>query len=129
MNQAKPQTREINSSDWPAFCQRITAQRAGATVKLEVIETDGVKSELVANAALQSMVFVKTDGCSDTLTLRVRAEREVVHEITEPVSIRLRSSGTPGDFNSLQIEAESGVTLITIHPPLHAQMLEGLKPS
>jgi hypothetical protein len=110
--------REINSADWPAFCLRLTQQRAGATVKLETIEPDGVKSELAANAAFQSITFDKTDGCSDVMTLRLRTAREIVHEITEPIQIRLQPSGTPGDFNPLQIEAESGMVFITF-PPGH----------
>ena len=119
--------REINSSDWPDFCQRLTQQRAGAMARLEVIEPDGVRSEQVASATLQSMVFTKTAACSDSITLRLRNEREVVYEIVEPIRILLHPSETPGDFNPLQIEAESGVTFITLHPAIHEQMLEGLK--
>ena len=55
-NRVKIMIREINSADWPAFCQILNQQRSGATVKLEVIETDGVKSELAANAAFQGMI-------------------------------------------------------------------------
>jgi len=119
--------REINSTDWPAFCQILNQQRSGATVKLEVIETDGVKSELVANAAFQNMTLDKRDACSDAITLRLRAEREIVREIIEPIKLLLHPSGTGGDFNQLQIEAESGVILITFHPAIHADMLKGLK--
>lgn len=119
--------REINNADWPAFCQLLTQQRAGATVKLEAIEPDNLKSELAANANFQSATFVKTDGCSDIITLRLRAAREIVHEIIEPIQIRLHPSGAPGDFNPVQIEAESGVIFLTFHPAIHAQMLEGLK--
>jgi hypothetical protein len=118
--------KEIDSSDWPVFCQRLSQQRAGATVKLEVIKPDGVKTEVAANAAFQGMTFDKSDGCSDGITLRLRAEREIVHEIIEPIQIRLQPSGA-GDFNQVQIEAENGITFITFHPAIHAQMLEGLQ--
>lgn len=118
---------EITSSDWPAFCRKITEQRAGTTVKLEVVESDGVKSERVGSATLQSMSFDKTDGCSDTITLRLRNEREIVYEIIEPIRLTLNPSGGSGDFNPLQIEAESGVTFITFHPAIHQKMLDGLK--
>jgi hypothetical protein len=127
MNQNKLRIREISNSDWPAFCQRLTAERADATVKMEIVEPGDAKSELVSNAIFQSIVFNKTDGCSDGITVRVRGDREVVHEIIEPITIRLQSSGASNDYNCVQIEAESGVTLITIHPPLHSQMLEGFK--
>lgn len=119
--------REINSTDWPAFCQILSRQRSGATAKLEVIETDGVKSELAANAVFQGISFDKKDACSDAITLRLRSEREMVREIIEPIKLLLHPSGTGGDFDQLQIEAESGVILITFHPAIHADMLKGLK--
>jgi hypothetical protein len=118
---------EIKNSEWPAFCRLLNRQLAGATVKLEVIEPDEVKTELVANATFQSMAFDKSDSCSDTITLRLRATREIVHEIIEPVKMLLLPSGAAGDFNQLQIEAESGVVFITFHPAIHEKMLEGLK--
>lgn len=123
----KIMTREIKSGDWPAFCQLLTQQRAGATVKLEVIEPDGVKSELAASAAFQGMTFDKTDGCNDIITIRLRAAREIVHQLVEPIQILLQPSGAGGDFNPMQIEAESGVVFLTFHPAIHTKMLEGLK--
>lgn len=119
--------REIKDTDWPAFCRLLTAQQAGATVKLEVLESDGVKSELVGGAAFQGMTYDKTDSCSDVITLRLRAAREIVHEIVEPIQMRLHPTGAQGEFNPLQIEAESGVIFITFHPAIPARMLEGLK--
>jgi hypothetical protein len=117
---------EIKNPNWPAFCRRISEQRAGASVKVDVIETDGVKSERVGSATLQTIAFDKLEGCSDTITLRLRNEREIVLEIIEPIRILLHPSGGSGDFNPLQIEAESGVTFLTLHPPIHAKMLDGL---
>lgn len=119
--------REINSGDWETFCQILSQQCSGAAVKLEVIETDGVKTELMANAIFESVSLNKADACSDTITLRLRTAREVVREIIEPIKMLLHPSGTGGDFNPLQIEAESGVILITFHPAIRADMLTGLK--
>lgn len=121
--QANIMIREIDNSDWPAFCRRVTEQRAGATVKLETIEPDGVRSELAADATFQGMKFEKTEACSDTITLRLRTVREIVREIVEPVQIKLHPSGGPGDFNPLEIVAESGVFFVTFHPAIHANML------
>ena len=117
--------REIKSSDWPALCQRVSRQRAGATVKLETVAPDGVKIELAAGADFQSLVFEKTDDCSDIITLRLRNDREIIHKIIEPIRILLHPAGKPGDFSPVQIEAESGVTFLTMHPAIHAQMLDG----
>jgi|SRR5271168_3209512 len=119
--------REINNQDWSIICQRITEQRAAATVKLEVIGSDSIKIEKAANATLQSMAFVKTDGCSDGITLRLKNPHEIIHEIVEPIRIQLQSSGKSDDFNLIFIEAESGITILTLHPAVHQQMLAGLK--
>ena len=118
---------EINSHDWPLFCQRLTEQRADAAVKLEVIGSNGLRIEKVANATLQSMVFEATDSCSDLITLRLKNPGEIIHQIIEPIQITLQSSGNTTDLNLITIEAESGITLIILHPAIHAQMLEGFK--
>ena len=120
---------EIKSSDWPAFCEQLSQQRAGAIVNLEVIKSDGIKTEQATSAAFQSMVFDKTDACNDVITLRLRGTREIVHEILDPIRITLHPSGTSGDFNPLQIVAENGTTIITLHPAIHAQMLGDMKAS
>jgi hypothetical protein len=51
---------EIKLTDWPAFCQRLSEHRAGAMGKLETIDRDGVRTELVTSAELQSIVFSKS---------------------------------------------------------------------
>ena len=96
-------------------------------VKLETIESNGIKTERVANAAFQSLVFDKSDACNDVITLRLRSTREIVHEILDPIQITLYPSGQSGDFNPLQIAAENGITIITLRPAIHAQMLRDLK--
>ena len=118
---------EIDSHDWPIFCQRLTEQRDGATVKLEVVGSNGLRIEKAANATLQSMVFEATDSCSDLITLRLVNPAEIIHEIIEPIQITLQSSGNTSELNLITIEAESGITLITLHPAIQVQMLEGFK--
>lgn len=118
---------EIDSHDWPAFCRRMTEQRAAAMIKLEVIQPDGVKTELVAGGVMQSMTFDGTDPCNDIMVLRIKETREIVHEIIDPIRVQLHPSGKPDDFHKIEIEAENGITVISISPPVHKQMLEGLK--
>lgn len=120
-------TREIGSGDWPAFCQRLTGQLAGAMATLEVTAHDGVRTVLAANAAFESMVFKKTNACSDLIVLRLNGTKEIVHEIVEPIHILLRASNGSGDYNPLLIEAESGEAQLTFHPVIHARMIEGLR--
>ena len=118
--------REINSADWPAFCERVTRQLAGAMATVEFMGRDGTKDAPGASAALESLVFQKTDGCNDVIKLRFNGGK--AHEIVEPIYIRLHPSNGSGDYNSLQIEAESGLVSLTLHPAIHRQMLEGLRP-
>ncbi len=120
--------REIDSPDWPAFCERVTRQLAGAMATVEVTGRDGVKAAPGASAAFESMVFDQTGGCSDVIKLRLKAGKEIVHEIIEPIHIKLHPSGGAGDYNPMHIEAESVLVSLTFHPAIHAQMLEGLRP-
>lgn len=92
-------------------------------VKLETIGPDGVKTERAASAVFQSMTFDKTDACNDVITLRLQSTSEIVHEVIDPIQITLHPSGG-GDFNPLQIVAENGITILTLHPAIHAEMLE-----
>jgi len=114
---------EIKATDWAAFCQRLSEHRAGATVKLETIDLNGIKTEVVASAELQSIVFNKADACSDLIIVRLRNHSLIVHEIFDPFRITLHSTDGPGDFNPLQIAAENGITVLSLHPAIHAQML------
>ena len=79
------------------------------------------------HATFESMVFDKSDACNDVITLRLRGDREIVHEIVDPIQITLSPTGAHGDFNPLQIAAENGTCIITFHPAIHAQMLGDLK--
>jgi hypothetical protein len=114
---------EIESADWPAFCRRLTQQRVGALVKLETVESNGIRTERVASATFQSMVFDKSGACNDVITLRLRKDRDIVHEILDPIRITLHPSGDSDGFNPLQIVAENGTTILTLHPAIHAQVL------
>lgn len=123
LSRSKEMINEIKSTDWAAFCERLTRDHAGATVKLEVIEASGVKTERVAGAAFKAMAFQKTDACNDVILLRLTDNRETVHEILEPIRIALHPSGRDGDFNPLQIAGENGVFILTFQPAIHAPTL------
>jgi len=118
--------REINSTDWAVFCERVTQQLVGAMATVEFTGRDGSKDAPGASAAFESIVFAKTDGCSDLIKLRLNGGK--IHEIIEPIHIRLHPSNGSGDYNHLQIEAESGLVSLTLHPAIRGQMLEGLRP-
>ena len=106
LNQIQQMIHEVKSSDWPAFCRRLTEQRAGATVKMEIVEPDGSKTEHVASAVFESMAYDDHDACNNVITLRLKGSQEVVHEILDPIRITLHPSGEDA-FNPLQIVAEN----------------------
>ena len=94
---------------------------------MEVIKSDGAKDESFASTTFLSMVFDGTGACNNTITLRLKNGREIIHEILDPIHLRLNSSDAAGGFNFIEIQAESGITTITFHPAIHAQILEGLR--
>ena len=117
---------EIKSNDWQAFCQRVTEQRNGAAVELEIVEPDGRKTEHSANMILHSMVFGAKNACCDVIALSLRGPTELIHEILDPIQVLLRASRTAGDFNLIQIEAENGITNLKLHPAIRMDMLAGM---
>jgi hypothetical protein len=121
--------REINSADWPAFCKRITEKLAGSITTLEITKPDGTKTNSAGNSTLHSMVLDTSNDCNDVIALRLANAHEALFEIIEPIRILLHASKTSQDFNPIQIEAESGIAVLTFHPAIHPQMLEGLKVS
>ena len=123
------QLQEINSRDWDDFCRRISQQRQGAMTTIEMIGPDGIKTEKAGSATLESMVLDTHGTCNSVISIRVRNNREITHEIIDPIRVMLKQTGEQGEFNSVQIEAENGTTLLAFHPAIHARMLEGLRVS
>ena len=118
---------EINSKDWREFCQRVDRQCQGAMISIELVEPDGLKTEITSDLTLEGMVFDTQDPCNDVILVRMRNGREITYDIIDPIHIMLRESEGRNDFNPVQIEAENGTVFLTLHPAIHAQMLEGLK--
>ena len=117
---------EVKSSDWSVFCKRISKEQAGATVKVEVVGSNGVSDELSANGTFESLAFDATGACNNLIALRLSDGRPIAHEIIDPVHIRLNQSEA-GDCNQLEVKAENGITSITFHPAIRAEWLAGLK--
>lgn len=96
-------------------------------MSIEVLGADGLKTERVSNTTLQALEFDASGACNDIISLRVRNERELTYEIIDPIHIKLRETENGNDYNPVQIEAENGITFLTIHPAIHAPMLAGIK--
>ena len=121
-------TREIQSEDWEAICNRISELRQQALLTIEVVRPDGRRDELARDVPLQSIVLDRSDACNDRISLNVgaQAHKPLTHVIVQPIHIRLRP-GENGSFNPMQIEAESGTTVLTFHPALRPDILQGLR--
>jgi hypothetical protein len=118
--------REIRSASWNDFCQRISRQQQGGTLSIAVVEPDGRTLETVSDAIFESMILDTSGACNNVISVRAVNEREIVHEIIDPIFILLRESNGSGDYNPVEIEAENGKTLLTFRPAIHEDMLEGL---
>jgi len=119
--------KEIPSKDWEAFCRRVSELRHEATVTIEVLRPDGQRDEVARNAPLQQMKFELSPGCSDQIRVDIGAgnEKPVTHLITEPIHIILRPADG-GSFNPLEIDAESGTTLLTFRPAIRPDFVDDL---
>jgi hypothetical protein len=117
--------REIAQKDWPAFCQMVSTKYQGTLVDLQMINT---RVETIGtDLPLQSLLFDgQSDACNNLLTI---ATGSLQHQIVEPISFVLRKpTGHEGaeKFHALEIPAESGTTVLTIHPGIASQDLNGL---
>lgn len=118
--------RELRSKSWGDFCQRVSQQQHGGTLNIEVVEPDGRTVE-TANGAIFDRMALDTGGaCSNVISVQAANEREINHQIIEPIHILLRESNEHGDYNPVEIQAENGKTLLTFHPAIHEELLKGL---
>lgn len=80
-------------------------------MRVERINPSGQRVETVRDMPLTNIWFEK-DACNDRIILNFEQEgkREVMHEIVEPIHIKLREEGE--GQKGLQIDAENGSTLV-----------------
>ena len=116
--------KEIKTQDWNTFCQRLNEFERGAAVDIVWIERASNRERPIARGAdFEEISFGARDGCNDQIVIRAGGEKETRHEIVEPINIRLRGTGTDGNYNGVAIEAEEGTTLLTFQPAIHAGWL------
>jgi hypothetical protein len=120
-------TKEIESKDWEKICQRINDLRQQALLTIDVLQRNGQKRQLARDVPLQSMVFDTSDACNDQIALSVGppAQKPLTHVIVQPIHIMLKPAEN-GSYNPMQIEAENGITVLTFHPALRPDFLQGL---
>ena len=104
-------TQEIKSTDWKAFCGKFLKLHRGALMSVTKIEPSGRTLEVLRDMPL-TKVWMDSTGCNDRIFLRFEQDgrREIVHEILEPIHVKLREEGS--GQKGLQFDAENGSTLV-----------------
>jgi hypothetical protein len=121
--------KEIRSQDWGTLCQRLNEFERGASVDIHWIDRATQANREIARAAeFEQMSFDQSDGCSDEMTIHAGGEKETRHEIVEPIRVLLRETNDGGGgFNTLTIEAEEGITILTFRPVINEGWLTGVR--
>lgn len=119
-------TQEIRSTDWKEFCDRFERLHRGDLMTLVHINMTGHKHEKVRNVPLQTIRFDPSGECSNRICVALAEEggRETMHEILEPIHVKLREEA--GGSKGLQIDAENGTTILTFSSGRLEELLEGL---
>jgi hypothetical protein len=117
-------TEEINSRDWKTFCERVTEMERGQMVTIEVVEPDGSRREVARAVPLDDVVLRPKDDCNDAI--HIHAADGFEHEIVEPIHIKLKRN-PGGGFNPVQIDGETGTTLLHFRPALKPTVVDGLE--
>ena len=108
-------TQEISSSKWQAFAQKFNDLHQGSLMTVESIDASDHREVVASESPLREFSFGPSNACSDAITLRLGGEgrREQLHQIIEPIHLKVRPGQNGGKV--LQIDGESGSTLVTFH--------------
>lgn len=119
-------TQEIRSTDWKEFCHRFERLHRGDLMTLIHIHTSGHKEEKIRNLPLQAMRFDPSGDCNNRIcvTLAQEGTREIMHEILEPIHVKVREES--GGSKGLQIDAENGTTILVFSSGRLDELLSGL---
>ena len=118
--------REINSSEWGAFCDRLNQFEYGANLTIEVLDRNGVQKQVARDVPFEEIRLGRQDACSDRISIRATGKTGTKHDVIEPIRIRLRETEDGHAFNAVAIEAEESTTFLIFHPVIRPQWLEGL---
>jgi hypothetical protein len=116
-------TEEISAGNWKTFCERVTEMERGQLVTIEVVDRDGTHREVARALPLEQVTLGPKDACNDAIS--ISASDGFEHEILEPIYIRLKRNAE-GGFNPVQIEAETGTTILHFSPALKPTVIDGL---
>ena len=107
-------TREVSENTWKEFCAAVEEHCRGSLVSLEHLLPDGSKSTIIHNEPLRSFRLDDTsDPCNTILAI---GAGPLVHNIVEPIHIRLRSENGDETFTHFEIKAENENVVGALHP-------------
>jgi hypothetical protein len=108
-------TTEIKADDWRTFCERFTRLLQGSPVDVALVDRDGSSRNVFSAVPLKAMSFRADGPCNDIIELRLGQPEQTgdVHTVIEPIHMKIRE---PREGRKLlEIDAESGTTLVHFH--------------
>ena len=116
-------TQEIKSTNWKTFCDRFLELHRGTLMSVTKIEPSGRSVEVLTDMPL-TKVWMESGDCNDRIFLNFEQDgkREVIHEIIEPIHVKLRDEA--GGKKGLQFDAENGSTLLLFRSGHLAELME-----
>ena len=121
------QAQEIESNQWHEFCEKFSTLNRGSLITVEQVRFDGRKDEIARDVPLGNMTFDTTDACNDiiSITLGEPGQRRTTFEVIQPIHMRVKLNDI--GHKLLQLEAESGMTLIHFHSGRVPELVPNLK--
>ena len=121
------ETKEINSTVWEAFCEKLREIRPPTRLTIERVERDGKLARVVHNLELRQARLNRTGACNDIIsfTLAGASGEAVEYAITEPIHIKLRQEDSDR-YNAIEIIAENGTHILSARPGFRRDLLEEL---
>ena len=118
-------TKEISSTNWKEFCKRFVELHRGALMTVTKIESSGLSHEVIRDMPLVN-AWLESGECNDRIFLNFEQDgkRECIHEIIEPIHVKVREEGQ--GKKGLQIDGENGSTLVLFSSGKFRELLDGL---
>jgi len=117
--------REVRDRDWDLFCRRLNEFERGARVTIHLVDSDGSLREIARDVSLDEIQFGPHNACSDKISIRGAGAAR--HDIIEPMRVQLRGTEDGAAYNAVAIDSETGTTLLTFHPVIRPEWLQGLE--
>lgn len=106
---------EIPSSNWAEFFLKLNEVNRNSLITVEHKTLDGQTKHNVATERPLKEIVLGKDSCNDRIMIRIGGapgQRDLDHEIVEPIRVMVKEEA--GERKAIQVEAENGVTIVTL---------------